>query len=433
MARYMMATKSVYPLGEYVRETPGLCVITTTSIDGSYFGYWTAGAGHVGAVTFPRETTRDLTEEEMLKYRSLGYQMDRSGAIHLLVCPPGSLKEDLSRDEEQIHRNPPERPSEVRPNKFPRFMMATVSYGSGFGSGDMKFEQPRLCCVQREETSSYIGHWVATVLYGSEMVEFPKETTREPTSEEWRAIGRDRRPEPIPPSPLAWWQNPQYARPMPPFLYPQFNPHAPAPHPFMAYNPQSFIPPATQGAQLQETKFSLRNPHFVLSVGEDIALLQNTHGHGAGVSFALYELNPLKDVLDRALQRLTPGEAPTPPSGDSYVKSEYFNLKVNGEVVFLSRSPTSSMTFNRSELGSLKLAVDGAVRELTKTPCQQTGSTEETGVDGSVQNHRWNGRLIDDMSREELTTAFGELWALYKRDSSELLATRLHLIQLRSK
>ena len=37
------------------------------------------------------------------------------------------------------------------------------------------------------------------------------------------------------------------------------------------------------------------------------------------------------------------------------------------------------------------------------------------------------------MSREELMTAFGELWARSKRDSSELLATRLHLMQLRSK
>ena len=411
-------------------ETPGLCVITTTSVDGSYFGYWTAGAGPFGLTEFPKETTRALTEEEMIKYRSLGYQMDRSGAIHPGI--PGFPKEDLNRDEEPIHQSHPGHSSERAPKKFPRFMMATVSYGSVFGSGDMKFERPRLCCVQREETYSYLGHWFAMALYGSEMVEFPKETTREPTSEEWRAIGRDRRPEPVPPSPFARQQNPQYVRPVPQFLYPQSHPHAPVPPP---------LPPGHQGCRqtpplpvgsIPRMKYTVANDQFLLYVGDDFALLRSTRDY-TGIRFSLGELEPLKDVLNRALPYPSTGETFKPPSGGAYVKSEHFSLEVDGDNICLSRSPTSSMTFSRTELGSLKLTVDGTVRELTRLTCQQTGQTEETGVDGSGRNRQWNGRLLDDMSREELTTAFGELWALYKRDSSELLATRLHLIQLRSK
>ena len=61
--RYMMATTAIHPaVGDISREEDDYCYIKEKNPDG-YLGQWVEGYGFIN-VTFPIETTRELTAEE---------------------------------------------------------------------------------------------------------------------------------------------------------------------------------------------------------------------------------------------------------------------------------------------------------------------------------------------------------------------------------
>jgi hypothetical protein len=71
--RYMMATKAMHMLGDISRETPDLCFIEKEEGE-NYVGSWVEGHGFFN-VKFPKETTRELTEEEKDKYNGMQIQI----------------------------------------------------------------------------------------------------------------------------------------------------------------------------------------------------------------------------------------------------------------------------------------------------------------------------------------------------------------------
>ena len=67
--KYMMATKAFHKLGEISSPEPDLCIVKEET-ETEYIGNWVTGLGFFG-VRFPKETTRDLTEEDVKKYDGL--------------------------------------------------------------------------------------------------------------------------------------------------------------------------------------------------------------------------------------------------------------------------------------------------------------------------------------------------------------------------
>jgi hypothetical protein len=68
--KYMMGTQAFHLLGDISRNEPDLCYVTK-DIGDSYFGHWVEGFGFV-EVRFPKETTRELTETEVVEYDGKG-------------------------------------------------------------------------------------------------------------------------------------------------------------------------------------------------------------------------------------------------------------------------------------------------------------------------------------------------------------------------
>ena len=61
-----MATKAFHKLGDISKKHPGLVCIQYEDKD-NYYGYWIEGLGFID-VQFPKSTTRELTEEEKVKF-----------------------------------------------------------------------------------------------------------------------------------------------------------------------------------------------------------------------------------------------------------------------------------------------------------------------------------------------------------------------------
>lgn len=81
---YMMATKAYHKLGDISRDTPDLVFVDSSDAD-NYIGHWVFGFGFVG-VKFPKETTRNLTPEEIEKYNNS--YMSIGGVAHPLNVTP---------------------------------------------------------------------------------------------------------------------------------------------------------------------------------------------------------------------------------------------------------------------------------------------------------------------------------------------------------
>lgn len=71
--KYMMATIAIHKMGDISRDKPELCRVTQES-ETDYYGMWVTGMGFFN-VRFPKETTRDLTKEEIDKYNSTYIQL----------------------------------------------------------------------------------------------------------------------------------------------------------------------------------------------------------------------------------------------------------------------------------------------------------------------------------------------------------------------
>lgn len=82
MRKYMMATKAIHKMGDISRNEPDLCyVYDETKTD--YIGNWVTGFGFF-EVNFPKETTRELTQNEIEKYNDICIQIGSN--------PPTKLK-----------------------------------------------------------------------------------------------------------------------------------------------------------------------------------------------------------------------------------------------------------------------------------------------------------------------------------------------------
>ena len=57
-----MATKAVHKLGDISRNKPDLCIVHDED-EKNYIGNWVTGFGFIN-VKFPKNTTRELSEEE---------------------------------------------------------------------------------------------------------------------------------------------------------------------------------------------------------------------------------------------------------------------------------------------------------------------------------------------------------------------------------
>ena len=68
--KHMMGTVALHQLGDISSDEPDICVIYGD--DGDYWvGQWIYGYGFFN-VRYPKETTRELTEEEYNKYNDRG-------------------------------------------------------------------------------------------------------------------------------------------------------------------------------------------------------------------------------------------------------------------------------------------------------------------------------------------------------------------------
>ena len=82
--RYLMATKAFHKMGELSRDKADLCIVGTET-DEYVIGNWVTGFGFFN-VCFPRDTTRELMEDEIEDYNKT--------YIQIASQPPYKLKVD---------------------------------------------------------------------------------------------------------------------------------------------------------------------------------------------------------------------------------------------------------------------------------------------------------------------------------------------------
>jgi len=81
--KYMMATKAIHKLGDISSEVEDLCHICEVGSE-YYIGSWVTGLGFFN-VMFPKETTRELTPEEIEKFNKQYVQIGSQPPIKLKV------------------------------------------------------------------------------------------------------------------------------------------------------------------------------------------------------------------------------------------------------------------------------------------------------------------------------------------------------------
>ncbi len=62
--KYMMATKAIHKIGDISRESEDICHVHKERED-HFIGSWVEGYGFI-FVKFPKDTTRELTKEEVV-------------------------------------------------------------------------------------------------------------------------------------------------------------------------------------------------------------------------------------------------------------------------------------------------------------------------------------------------------------------------------
>ncbi len=83
MSKYMMATKAIHKLGDISSDHPDLCFIKEEDED-NYIGNWVTGYGFIN-VKFPKETTRELTQDEKDRYNKMAIRIGSQPPVNLNV------------------------------------------------------------------------------------------------------------------------------------------------------------------------------------------------------------------------------------------------------------------------------------------------------------------------------------------------------------
>ena len=84
--RYMIATKALHMMGDISSDVGDLCVIHREE-ETDYIGEWVTGFGFM-EVRFPKETTRELTEDEKEKWN--GALMEIGEGVRYAIQIPGA-------------------------------------------------------------------------------------------------------------------------------------------------------------------------------------------------------------------------------------------------------------------------------------------------------------------------------------------------------
>jgi hypothetical protein len=79
-SHFAIATKAIHMLGDISRDEPDLCRIYDADED-NYYGMWETGFGFVD-VQFPKETTRQLTKEEVEHYTGTSIAINNNPPHH---------------------------------------------------------------------------------------------------------------------------------------------------------------------------------------------------------------------------------------------------------------------------------------------------------------------------------------------------------------
>lgn len=80
---YAIGTTAIHNLGDLSREESDLCYLDR-EIDDYYIGNWVTGYGFFD-VKFPKETVRELTEEERIKYQKMRFQVSNQPPFSLPI------------------------------------------------------------------------------------------------------------------------------------------------------------------------------------------------------------------------------------------------------------------------------------------------------------------------------------------------------------
>jgi len=72
MNKYMMATKAIHQTGDISSDIPDLCFVRSDDGENYYIGEWIFGIGFLD-VKFPKNTTRELNDNEIEEYHGTPY------------------------------------------------------------------------------------------------------------------------------------------------------------------------------------------------------------------------------------------------------------------------------------------------------------------------------------------------------------------------
>jgi len=82
-SKYMMATTAIHKLGDISSDKEDLCFVSSEDED-NYIGQWVTGFGFID-VKFPKETTRNLTDEEIEYYNKRSIRIGSGPSAQLNV------------------------------------------------------------------------------------------------------------------------------------------------------------------------------------------------------------------------------------------------------------------------------------------------------------------------------------------------------------
>jgi hypothetical protein len=127
----MMATTATHKLGDISREMPDLCVIHSEDAE-NYIGSWVIGV-ELFNVAFPKNTTRELTDQEKEKYRGMRIAIGDTPAYKVCTTQHAETKESpiivLPADEtrkQQLRDKLVEYRERMHPYRAPELQMSTI-------------------------------------------------------------------------------------------------------------------------------------------------------------------------------------------------------------------------------------------------------------------------------------------------------------------